>query len=96
MHEIGIRLALGAEPRAVVRMVRSSALKPVAVGILIGAIGALAAGQLIASLLYGVQPADPRSFIVAAAALLSVAWLAASIPARRATSVDPNVVLRME
>jgi predicted permease len=96
MHEIGIRLALGAEPRAVVRMVRSSALKPVAVGILIGAIGALAAGQLIASLLYGVQPADPRSFIVAAAALLSVAWLAASIPARRATSVDPNVVLRTE
>ena len=51
MHEIGIRMALGADALAVVRMVRSSALKPVAVGILIGAIGVLAAGQLIASML---------------------------------------------
>jgi predicted permease len=96
MHEIGIRMALGADPRTVVRMVRAGALKPVAVGVVTGALAALALGRFLTTMLYGVGPADPRSYAVAAAALFAVAWLAASIPARRATAVDPIVVLRAE
>jgi putative ABC transport system permease protein len=96
VHEIGIRMALGADARAVVRLVRAGALKPVVVGIAAGAIGALLLGRYITSMLYEVAPADPRSFVLAAAVLFAVAWLAASIPARRATAVDPNVVLRAE
>jgi putative ABC transport system permease protein len=96
MHEIGIRMALGADARAVVRMVRAGALKPVVAGIAAGAIAALVLGRYVASMLYEVAPADPRSFVVAAVVLLAVAWVAASIPARRATTVDPIVVLRAE
>ncbi|MGH9312471.1 MAG: ADOP family duplicated permease [Vicinamibacterales bacterium] len=96
MHEIGIRMALGADAGAVVRLVRTGALKPVAAGIGVGALGALALGRYIATMLYEVGPADPRSFVLAAGALFAVAWLAASIPARRATAVDPIVVLRAE
>ncbi len=96
MHEIGIRMALGADARAVVRMVRTGALKPVAVGIAVGVVGALGLGRYITTMLYEVGPADPRSFVLAAAALFGVAWIAASIPARRATAVDPIVVLRAE
>jgi ABC-type antimicrobial peptide transport system permease subunit len=89
-------MALGADARAVVRMVRTGALKPVVAGITAGAIAALVLGRYIASMLYEVGPADPRSFLVAAAVLFGVAWIAASIPARRATAVDPIVVLRAE
>jgi putative ABC transport system permease protein len=96
MHEIGIRMALGADARTVVRMVRAGALKPVVLGIGAGAVGALVLGRYVTSMLYEVGPADPRSFVLAAAVLFAVAWLAASIPARRATAVDPNVVLRAE
>jgi len=95
-NEIGVRMALGAEPRRVMRMVLNEAWWMAAAGILAGAAGAVAAGRLTASLLYGVRAWDAATLSGAAAVLLAVALAAGWIPARRAAHVDPIEALRHE
>jgi ABC-type antimicrobial peptide transport system permease subunit len=95
-HEMGIRLALGASPGELRRMVVSSGMKVAGVGLALGAAGAFALSRLLTSLLNGVSPTDPATFAVVVTLLAAVAFLAALIPARRASSVDPIVALRYE
>jgi predicted permease len=96
IQEIGIRMALGASPPDVLRMVLRQGLLPVVLGVVLGAMGALALARVIASQFYGVQPSDPVTFLAAAALVLIVACFACFIPARRATRIDPLVALRYE
>ena len=93
-REIGVRLALGARASQVTRMVVGSALRLVGLGLAIGVIGALAAGQVIRSQLFGVQPTDPLTLGAVAAVLVGTALAASYLPARRASSLDPGKVLR--
>jgi ABC-type antimicrobial peptide transport system permease subunit len=95
-HEIGIRIALGACPGDVRRMVLLEGTRLVALGIFLGVVGALALTPLLGSLLYGVKPTDPGIFSIAVLLLAAVALLATYIPARWATQVDPTVALRWE
>ena len=95
-HELGVRIALGAQGRDVLRLVVGSGLRVGIVGTVIGGTIALVAGRFIAPLLYHVSPKDPIIHTVAAMTLLSVAALASLVPARRATRVDPNVALRAD
>jgi putative ABC transport system permease protein len=95
-HEIGIRLALGAQRRDVMHLVVGSGAKLALIGVAVGAVAALALTQLIAGLLFEVKPADPLTFAAVAGLLCGVALLACYIPARRATRVDPMVALRHE
>jgi putative ABC transport system permease protein len=95
-HEIGIRMALGAEPRDVLRMVLSRSLVMIAVGVAVGLLISFAGARAIASLLVGVSPSDPVTFGAVMLLLLGVALLACLIPAYRATRVDPLVALRYE
>lgn len=96
LREIGVRLALGAAPDRMVRFVLGEGLRLAALGVLIGLAAALAAGRVTRSVVVEVSPADPRILGVVAAAMLAVAALAALLPARRASAVDPMVVLRQE
>ena len=95
-QEIGVRVALGAGRRDVLRMIVGQGLRLAAIGIVIGLLGAFGAAQLIAALLYNVTPSDPMTFSVVAMFLASVATAASYIPARRAMAVDPIVALRNE
>jgi predicted permease len=95
-NEIGIRLALGAEPGRVLRMVLGAAWWLTMVGVLIGLAGALGTGRLIASMLYGLKPYDPSTLIGTALLLMFVALAASWIPARRAARIDPMQALRNE
>jgi ABC-type antimicrobial peptide transport system permease subunit len=95
-HEIGIRMALGAERRAVLGLVVREALRLTLVGILVGVAGAWALTRLLTSFPYAVRPTDPLTFLVVPAGLVAVAILASCIPARRAANVDPMVALRYE
>jgi putative ABC transport system permease protein len=96
LREIGIRMALGANAGDVVRMVSLQGLGLTAVGVAIGLVAAFGLTRLMASLLYGVSPADPVTYAGFAAFLVAVSLLAAWFPARRATRVDPVIVLREE
>jgi putative ABC transport system permease protein len=93
-RELGLRMALGAEPGTVRRLVLRQGLTLTALGIAAGAVGAVVMTRLLGGLLYGTAPTDPLSFMMAAGLLLVVAGLAAWVPARRATGVDPLVALR--
>ncbi len=95
-REIGIRVALGAAPREVVRLVASEGFRVVLAGTVIGLPIAAAATRALASLLFGVSASDTATFIVVPACLLVVAMVAALIPARRSLAIDPVVVLRQE
>ena len=95
-HEIGIRMALGAERSAVMRMIVSQALVPAVAGIVIGGGGAWLLTRLMKALLFGITPSDPATFAAVAVLLVLVATAAAAIPGLRATHVDPLVALRSE
>jgi predicted permease len=95
-REIGIRVALGAQRHNVVQTVMSSGMRAVALGTAIGAGVALVAGQLVASLLFGVEPTDPPSLVAATVLLISLAAVATYVPARRAARLDPLVAMREE
>ncbi|HEX5435896.1 MAG TPA: FtsX-like permease family protein [Gemmatimonadaceae bacterium] len=95
-HEIGVRVALGARARDVVQLVLGHSVRVTLIGVGVGCVVAVAAGTLIASLLYDTSVHDPLVFGAVAAVLLAVAVLASVIPARRATRVDPMDALRAE
>lgn len=95
-HEIGIRMALGASRNDVLRLVLDQGFKLALTGVLVGAGGALVLARVLSSLLFGVTPSDPPTFLAVAAVLCAVAVLASYIPARRAMRVDPMVALRYE
>ena len=95
-REIGLRLAIGASPGDVLKMVVGGGMKLAAVGVVIGLAGALALTSLIAKLLFDVTPFDPASYGATALLLLAVAALACYVPARRAMRVDPIVALQQE
>jgi predicted permease len=94
--EIGIRIALGAERRDILRLVMRETLVIVALGVAIGIPAALAATRFVRSMLYGLKPTDPLTTAVSALVMMMVALLAGYLPARRATKVDPMVALRYE
>ncbi len=93
-HEVGIRMALGAQPRDVLFLALKQGMAPVLIGVVLGLAGAAAAMRLMASLLFGVTPSDPLTFAAVAAILSVVALAACYFPARRATRIDPVVALR--
>jgi ABC-type antimicrobial peptide transport system permease subunit len=95
-REIGIRIALGAQLRDVLRMVVLDGMKPALLGLAIGLAGAFALGRVLAGLVFGVSPSDPATFAAVSFLLAMVALLAILVPAFRATRVDPMTVLRDE
>ena len=96
LREIGVRLALGAAPQRIVRFILAEGLRLGIIGVAIGLFAALAAGRLTRSLVVDVSPSDPRILAAVTTVMLTVACLAAFLPARRASAVDPIVVLRQE
>jgi len=95
-REIGVRLALGARPRDVFRLVIGRGMLLALVGAAVGAVGAFGLARFLETLLFQIRPTDALTFTVAPALLLGVALLACYIPARRAMKVDPMVALRCE
>ena len=95
-REIGIRIALGASPSRVVRMVVSEGVAMVAVGIAIGVVGAIALTQLMRALLFNTKSTDPMTYILVTLVLAAVALVASSVPALRAANVDPSLAMRAE
>src|SRR3989441_3352115 len=95
-REIGVRMALGAEPRDVLRLVLTRALRIVAAGLIAGLAGAAAVTRVLQRFLFGVTPTDPIAFTIVTLLLMAVGLMAAWLPARRATRIDPCAALRAE
>jgi len=95
-HEIGIRMALGAQTGAVLKLAIGYGMKLVLVGLLIGLIAAFALTRVMSTLLFGVTATDPATFTLISLLLIAVAVLASYVPARRATKVNPIIALRYE
>jgi putative ABC transport system permease protein len=95
-HEFGIRMALGAQSRDVLRLVMGQGLKLALIGAAIGMLATLSVARLMAGLLFGVQPTDPPTLLGVAALLVAVALLACWIPAYRATRIAPLEALRID
>jgi ABC-type antimicrobial peptide transport system permease subunit len=95
-HELGIRMALGAQKRDVLKLILTQGMSLTLIGLGIGIAGAFTLTHFLSSLLYGVKPNDPLTFVAVALLLIVVAFCAGYIPARRAAKVDPMVALRYE
>jgi predicted permease len=95
-QEIGVRMALGATTASVVRLILGQALRPVAIGALIGVAAALFASRVLSSQLFGVSATDPLTIAAVLATLIAVAAVASAVPARRAAAVDPTRALQAE
>ena len=95
-REIGVRMALGAEPRDVLRLVLTRALRIVVAGLVVGLAGAAGVTRVLQRFLFGVTPTDPLAFATVTLLLMAVGLLAAWLPARRATRIDPCAALRAE
>jgi putative ABC transport system permease protein len=96
VREIGIRIAMGAQPAAILRMILGQGLLLAVLGVGLGIAGALSLKGLVKSLLFGVTPADPVTFAAVGSVLIGAAIVASYLPARRAASIDPIEALRME
>lgn len=95
-REMGIRLALGAEPGNVLRLVVSASMRTVVVGLVVGIVGTIVAGRVLRGFLYGVGPLDPAAILAGVVTLGGAAFLASWLPARRGTRVDPMLTMRAE
>ena len=95
-REIGIRIALGAQPRAVVRLILGQALALAVAGVVLGGAGAIFLSRLLSGMLFEVRPTDPMTYVGIALLLAVTAGVAAWRPARRAAGVDPMIALRAE
>jgi ABC-type antimicrobial peptide transport system permease subunit len=95
-HDIGLRMALGAQPGSILTLVVRQGMELAAIGIVVGLIGAVALTRVLSSLLFGVSAYDAVTFVSVAAVLATVTLLATAIPAFRATRVDPMEALRLE
>jgi putative ABC transport system permease protein len=95
-NEIGIRMALGAHPRDIRKLIFGYGAALVAGGAVVGLASALVLGRLMRTLLYQVQPPDGLTIAVVTAVIVAVAWVACYVPARRAMKVDPMIALRYE
>jgi ABC-type antimicrobial peptide transport system permease subunit len=95
-QEIGVRIALGATAAAVVRLILGQAMRPVAIGVIVGVAAAIAATRTLASQLVNISATDPLTIAAVAATLIGVALFASALPARRAASTDPTRALQAE
>ena len=95
-HEIGVRVALGAEPSRVRNMIVFQGMRPALVGVAVGIVAAYGLTRLLASMLYGVQPRDPITFVVVPIVLIGIALLSSWLPARKAARINPSEALRYE
>jgi ABC-type antimicrobial peptide transport system permease subunit len=95
-REIAVRLALGATPRTVMRLVVRNSLMLVGVGLLIGIVGAVLAGRSLAAQLFRTPPTDPGTYALVALTLVVVTFFASAVPARRAVRLDPHAALRAD
>jgi predicted permease len=95
-REIGVRMALGADSRDVLRLVLTRALRIVVAGVVVGLAGAAGVTRMLQTFLFGVTPTDPIAFTIVTLLLMAVALMAAWLPARRATKIDPCATLRAE
>jgi ABC-type antimicrobial peptide transport system permease subunit len=95
-REIGVRMALGADRRDVLRLVLARAVRIVAAGLIVGLAGAFVVTRVLQRFLFGVTPTDPLAFTLVTLLLLAVGLTAAWLPARRATRIDPTTALRAD
>jgi putative ABC transport system permease protein len=95
-HEVGIRIALGAQRRDILGLIAHKGFRLVGIGLVLGIAGGVAVSRVLSALLFGLSPLDPISYASVSLFLAVVAALAMYVPARRATKIDPIVALRCE